>query len=266
MTRSPSLGSAALWHELTVGLVLPDRVFGAAVDIDGLLSDPELHFAATLTTSRLLLMPRAGSFARLSLEWETLPEIGVFTAAMPPGDDSLTADDRGRLETWMRDVASSCHALRDRIRESAERAVRDASEGQDTSLPESLPPHAHVVSAHVGTRVVGPSEGSPVGAVDVAGAGSGAAHPPLDAVTDESVFVERATGRVLGRRRTTRVEGEVVAVDYRAEDARVGRADLVRWYDQHIDREVLFDDVWQVYVHLLAGLEAPATVAYFTEQ
>jgi hypothetical protein len=234
-----------VWRELTVGLVLPERAFGAAVDVDGLLVEPDLHFTAAPTTSRLMLMPQAGAFSRLLLEWETLPEIGVFTAGTL-GPSVFTAGQVARLETWMRDVAVVLHANRDRIRESAERAVRDASAGLATSLPGRLPEHAHVVSATVGTRVTGPAEGARFGVVDVVPA----AEPGAG-----TLFVERGSGRLLGRRSGA---GELDP----ARGTGVGDDDLAGWYDQHIFREVLFDDVWQVHVHLVAGLEPPANVTY----
>jgi hypothetical protein len=234
-----------VWRELTVGLVLPDRAFGAAVDVDGLLVEPDLHFAATPTTSRLMLMPRLGAFARLLLEWETLPEIGVFTAGAF-GPSVFTDRETAALETWMRDVAGVLHANRGRIRESAERAVRDASAGLDTSLPAELPSHAHLVSATVGTRVTGPEGGDPLGVVDV----EPAAEP-----ADGMLFVQRDTGRMLGRRTAAGALDPAGSADVTADD-------LAGWYDQHISREVLFDDVWQVYVHLVAGLEPPANVTY----
>jgi hypothetical protein len=261
MTDAPDF--TALWRGVTVGLLLPDPAFGAAVDIDGLLVEPELHFAATAHSSRLMLMPRAGTFSRLLLEWESLPEIGVFTVgSLPPHpfDDAQTS----RLETWMRDVAVLCHGSRDRIREAAERAVRDASEGHGTSLPPNTAPRTHLVSARIGTRVVGPDQGSPFGVVDVTaprlvGPDTEAPGTSLDAVS----FVERGGGADLGRRVTRRLGDEVVDVSFEIDDPRVAVSDLVGWYDQHIFREVLFDDVWQVYVHLIAGLDAPANVAYF---
>lgn len=187
--------TAPLWRDLTVGLTLPDAAFGAAVDIDGLLVEPDLHYTATAAESRLLLMPRAGTFTRLTLEWETLPEIGRFASAtFPPGAESpFDPDETGRLETWMRDAAFLLHSHRGLIRESAERAVADAAGGLATSNPREAPAHTHVVSVHVGTRV---------------------GLPPL--------------------------------------------ADS----EQHVFREVLFDDLWQAHVHLLAGLEAPASITY----
>jgi hypothetical protein len=252
-----------LWRELTVGLALPDRAFGAAVDVDSLLLEPELHFAATPTSSRLMLMPRLGVFTRLLLEWETLPEIGVFTASQGLLSEKLglpeTFDNNElkRLETWMRDVAAVLHANRDRIREAAERVVRDAAQGLDTSLPTGTPPHTHVVSARVGTRVAGPVSGALHAVVDVTGP---VAETPD---TDVSDFTDHVTAQVLGRRITRRADGEVVDVLFVPVNDGVTEADLVLWYDQHIFREVLFDDVWQVYVHLIAGLDAPANVVYF---
>ena len=260
------------WHDLEVGLVLPDRAFGAAVDVEGLLDEPDVHYSATLGSSRLLVMPRAGTFSRLSLEWQTLPEVGVFAAhSFPP--EEYDPGELARLETWMRDVASTCQALRGRIRESAERVVRDAAEGLERSLPDEAPDWAHVVTTHLGSLVVGPpalppqldDERTPVGVVDVDGpsdstAGASRLEP---AAVDEWVFRERAGGAVLGRRRVQRLGGEAGVLSYEVLDARVASSDLERWFDQHIVREVLFDDVWQVYVHLLAGLEAPLNVAYF---
>jgi len=247
------------WRGLTVGLAIPDVAFGAAVDVDDLLVEPELHFTAAPSSSRLLLMPRAGSFTRLLLEWENLPEIGVFTAGTF-GASPLAPGDVDRLETWMRDVAVLCHAARGTIREAAERAVRDAALGLDTSLPEAGDGRldgagggsAHVVSARVGTSVAGPL--ARYGVVDVI---------PSDESHDEMWFVARATGARLGRRQTVRVGGEVldVVVEPLAPDVR--RSTLTGWFDQHIAREVLFDDVWQANVHLLAGLDAPASIRYF---
>lgn len=186
-----------LWRDLTVGLSLPDAAFGAAIDIDGLLVEPDLHYTATAESSRLLLMPRAGTFTRLLLEWETLPEIGIFSATSFPAD-AFDSAELARLETWMRDAAFLLHSHRDLIRGSAERAVADAASGRDTSLPRTTTPSSHVVSVHVGTRVGEPFE----------------------------------TG------------------------------DAAQTYDQHIFRELLFDDLWQAHVHLLAGLDAPASITY----
>lgn len=259
---TPPSDHATSWRELTVGFVLPDEAFGAAVDVEGLLFDPELHYTAQPTTSRLMLMPRAGTFTRLLLEWENLPEIGVFTSGSL-GADAPPPDDVSRLETWMRDVAVVCHTHRDRIREASERAVRDATLGLDDSLPAHGALHAdvahthvvaaHVVSAHVGTSVRGPSPSARVGVVDVV------AEPGR---ADEVRFVERETGRVLGRRITRRSGDDIVDTALVDDAPGVTRADLAGWYDQHIAREVLFDDVWQVYVHLIAGLDAPASVRY----
>ncbi|MCU1526917.1 MAG: hypothetical protein JWP75_680 [Frondihabitans sp.] len=246
-----------LWRDLTVGLALPDRAFGAAVDVDSLLIEPELHFAATPTSSRLMLMPRLGTFARLLLEWETLPEIGIFTASQAFLPEKFDEEQLRRLETWMRDVAVVLHANRDRIREAAERVVRDAAQGLDRSLPTGSSAHTHVVSAHVGTRVTGPAAGASHAVVDVIG-------PVADTGdTDISEFTDRVTGVRLGRRLTRRADDEVVEVVYLPLAEGVTETDLVLWYDQHIFREVLFDDVWQVYVHLIAGLDAPANVVYF---
>ncbi|RKR72996.1 hypothetical protein C8E83_0078 [Frondihabitans australicus] len=251
-----------LFRGLTVGLVLPDRAFGAAVDIDGLLVEPDLHFQATARSSRLLLMPRLGAFSRLLLEWENLPEIGTFTArTFPPGAGAAAPfddDELHRLETWMRDVAVLLHQHRDRIRASAERAVRDASAGLDTSLPDEVPEHSHVVSAVIGTRVAGPSASTPFGVVDV----SEPRILPSRPSTDEMLVTERSTGRLLGRRITERAGDEIVSVDLHPELPAVDEALLSSAYEQHIVREVLFDDVWQTFVHLLAGLEAPASVTY----
>ncbi|AMM21932.1 hypothetical protein AX769_19525 [Frondihabitans sp. PAMC 28766] len=267
--------ATVLWRGLTVGLVVPARAFGAAVDIDGLLIEPDLHFAATPTTSRLMLMPRAGAFSRLLLEWETLPEIGVFTASAW-GPAPFADTELARLETWMRDVAVTLHSTRDRIREASERAVHDASSGLDTSLPTTVPEGAHVVSAVVGTRVSGPHPDAPFGVVDVS---------PARATGPESgemLFTQRSTGRLLGRRITTRDGDEIASARFEpavdasdtsadgtsahgtsADGARAAtEADLAEWYEQHIFREVLFDDVWQVYVHLAAGLEPPVSVLY----
>lgn len=247
MIPVPSLSSD--WRQLTVGLVLPDVAFGAAVDVDDLLDEPELHFSATPSSSRLLLLPRAGSFTRLVLEWENLPEIGVFTAGAAPGD-ALPPEQTARLETWMRDVAVICHAMRDAIREASERAVDDAAAGASESLPRREAASTRVVSAHIGTSVAGPDPALPFGVVDVV-VGD---HPGL------MLFVDRATGETLGRRITTRDGDEVVAVRFEPLAASVQPALLQAWYDQHIAREVLFDDVWQVYVHLITGLDAPASV------
>jgi hypothetical protein len=241
-----------LWRDLTVGLALPDRAFGAAVDVDGLLSEPELHFAATPTSSRLMLMPRLGTFSRLLLEWETLPEIGVFTPSQALAAEKFDDDQMARLETWMRDVAVVLHANRDRIREASERVVTDAALGLDTSLPAEAAPHTHIVSAHVGTRVAGPPSGARHDVVEVNGT-----------VPDASEFRDRSTGALLGRRLTHRGDDDIVDVTYLPVADGVAESDLVAWYDQHIFREVLFDDVWQVYVHLMAGLDAPANVVYF---
>lgn len=263
---SPSPGSSSPWHDLTVGLLLPDAAFGAAVDIDGLLRDPELHYAATTKTSRLMLMPRIGTFSRLLLEWETLPEIGVFTVgSLTPSP--LSAEQIGRLETWMRDVAVVCHANRDRIRETSERAVRDAASGLDTSLPPSGAPHAQIVSAHIRTSVTGPPPGSAFGVVDVI-APMRLPHdsaPADDGATesgDEMRFVARDSGTLLGRRITHRRGDAVMGVALESFADGVDAGDLTAWYDQHIAREVLFDDVWQVYVHLIAGLDAPSSIRY----
>lgn len=248
-TERPSIR----WREITIGLILPDSAFGAAVDVDDLLDDPELHFAATASSSRLMLMPQAGAFSRLLLEWETLPEIGVFTSSaltLAP----VMPDQLARLETWMRDVAVVCHGLRDRIREAAERAVRDAALGHDTSLPANVAPRSHLVSAQVGTSVAGPGEASPFGVVDV---------EAVPGSIDEMRFVRRETGETLGRRITRRDGDEIVDVALLPVADGVDVAELVTWYDQHIAREVLFDDVWQVYVHLIAGLDAPASIRYF---
>jgi hypothetical protein len=256
--------ATGLWRGLTVGFALPDRAFGAAVDVDELLGEPELHYQASPETSRLLLLPRAGTFTRLTLEWETLPEIGVFfppplPASFGPGpfDEAETS----RLETWMRDVAVVLHSNRDRIRATAERAVRDAAAGCEESLPAAAPPRAHVVSARVGTRVAGPTPGSPFGVVDVTRAPASDDAPDLD----EATFVERSTDRPLGSRVTLRADdGDGIAgVAYEATAAGVTTRDLESWYDQHIAREVLFDDVWQALTHLVAGLETPASVQYF---
>jgi hypothetical protein len=251
-----------LWRGLTVGIALPDRAFGAAIDIDGLLAEPDLHFQATQGSSRLMLMPRLGAFTRLLLEWETLPEIGRFTATTyPQGSGAAgTFDERelARLETWMRDVAVVLHENRDLIRASAERAVRDASAGAETSLPDHLPPRTHVVSAIVGTRVTGPAADSELGVIDV-GAPRILPHRPG---SDEMVFTERATGRVVGRRITERSGDDIVSVELRPEVPGTTEATLAAAYEQHIVREVLFDDLWQTFVHLVAGLEAPASVAY----
>ncbi|ARC57664.1 hypothetical protein AS850_11335 [Frondihabitans sp. 762G35] len=254
--------ATGLWRGLTVGFALPDRAFGAAVDVDGLLGDPELHYQASPETNRLLLMPRAGTFARLTLEWETLPEIGVFAA--PPLPAALAASpfdeaETSRLETWMRDVAGVLHANRDRIRATAERAVSDAAAGLDESLPREAPPRAHVVSSRVGTRVAGPDPGSRFGVVDVVRAPISAGAPALD----EALFVDRETGRPLGSRVTLRAADGIAGAAYEATATGVTTRDLQGWYDQHIAREVLFDDVWQALTHLVAGLETPASVQYF---
>jgi hypothetical protein len=253
--------ATGLWRGVTVGFSLPDRAFGAAVDVDELLADPELHYQAAPETSRLLLLPRAGTFSRLTLEWETLPEIGVFAAPPLPaglGPSPFDETETWRLETWMRDVAGVLHANRDRIRATAERAVSDAAAGRDESLPREASPRAHVVSARVGTRVAGPTPGSRFGVVDVARAPVVAGAPALD----EVVFVERSTGRPLGSRVTVRSDDGIAGAAYEATAPGVTTRDLEGWYDQHIAREVLFDDVWQALTHLVAGLETPASVQY----
>lgn len=252
-------GSASRWRDLTVAIELPPAAFGAAVDVDDLLSDPDLHFATGAPTSRLVLMPRLGTFSRLVLEWETLPEIGIFSATSWPADTFTTAE-IARLETWMRDVASVCHAHRDRVRATAERAVRDASSGLDRSEPRAVgvgDAMGHVVSAHVGTRAAGPTPGARYPIVDV----TGPVGAPLDPSVRELRFVDRASGTELGRRVSAHDDAESA---FEPLSDGVTRDDLADWYDEHIVREVLFDDVWQVCVHLLAGLEAPADVVYFS--
>lgn len=285
--------AAPLWRDLSIAFELPEAAFGAAIDVDDLLVEPDLHFAVGSPTSRLVLMPRLGTFSRLVLEWETLPEIGVFSATSWPAD-SFTEAEVARLETWMRDVASILHSHRDLVRTTAERAVRDASSGLDRSDPDTVvdgetvttaddavarsdrthvaSAHvaaAHVVSAHVGTRAAGPAAGALYPIVDV----TGPVSAPSDSAPSDSApsdpapsmrelrFVDRASGTVLGRRRAERADAPT-AFEPLADD--VSTDDLTGWYDEHIVREVLFDDVWQVCVHLLAGLEAPASVVYFS--
>jgi len=250
------------WRDVTIGFVLPEIAFGAAVSIDGLLEEPELHFAPGPAGSRLTLIPRVTTFARLLLEWETLPELGTFTASSLPGTAALSFDaaELARIGQWMRDVATHLHAYRRRIVEASERAIRDASAGLDRSMPEEPTTHdsnvrgVHVVSARIGTRVAGPTGPEGLGVVDL-----------LPDPAGDGVFVERATRRILGRRSTLRRADGGVEVDYRVDDdapQNVGRTELDGWYDQHIAREVLFDDVRQTYVHLIAGLDAPLSVSY----
>jgi hypothetical protein len=258
---TPTTTSGAPWRELTVGLLLPEAAFGAAVGIDTLLTDPELHYTAAPASSRLLLLPRAGTFSRLLLVWENLPEIGVFTAAAMTIAPMLP-EQIARLETWMRDVAVVLHANRDRIREASERVVRDATLGLASSLPSTDAPRSHVVAAAIGTNVAGPSPDTPFGIVDIR-----AENPEPDSSTSEADqvvrFVQRATDLELGRRITRRSDSEIHAVALVPALAGVTPSQLADWYDQHIAREVLFDDVWQVYVHLVAGLDAPASIRDF---
>ena len=250
---APSLASP--WREVRIDFVVPESSAAAAADVRRLLPEPELHWAPGLRRGTLAVLPHPAALTRVLLSWEWTVAAADFS--VHSFDDSpFSADERAALESWLRGAAARLQLLDGALEAAVERAVTDVASGSDRSAPPAGVPDGPVVGAVLGTRVAVPDARSAHPRVDVA--------LPDGADPGWEVFVDAVDGERLGYRRTLDDDGEPYAFSYLVADHvdDVSPDDLRHWHDQHIHRQLLADDVRQAYVHLLAGLDAPASVTY----
>ncbi|TWX40061.1 hypothetical protein ES689_00780 [Frigoribacterium sp. ACAM 257] len=264
-------GRATPWRNVLVEFEVPSGARASADRLRPLLDDPELHWTPGLRRGVLALLPRSTAMVRVVLSWEWSVEAADFSVhSLEP--DPFTPDELVVLERWMRASARRLASADDAVEAAVTRVVDDVVSGLDRSAPpRSGVPRAvegsSIGTAVLGTRVAGPDETSPHGRVDV--------RLPDPGDPGHEVLVDVSTGRLLGHRTTLADEGDPWAFRYVVAEADeageavdddttsgVSTADLVHWHDQHIQRQMLADDARQALVHLLAGLDAPASVGY----
>jgi len=274
-------GRPTPWRRVEAGFLVPAAARDAAAAVRPLLDDPELHFTPGLRRGQLVLLPRAQAFVRVALTWEWSVE--AASLAVQSWGDELPAADAAALEGWLRETARTLVTVERALDDAVARVVDDAADG----LARSLPPRPGL-----DLLPAGPSSGAAAAPPPGAASGTapaarldlvettlvtrlgrptpGDAHPRVDVVVpDASVpgveaFVEAHGGRVLGDRRTVEHEGVATAFTYRVADGAEGvtTTHLRHWHDQHLHARLLAEDARQAYVHLVAGLDAPASVRY----
>jgi len=251
-------GRATPWRDVVAKFSVPRSARPTAEPVRHLFDEPELHWTPGLRRGVLALLPRPTALLRVVLTWEWSVEAADFAVhSLEP--DPFTADELAGLERWLRDAARRIAHEGDAVEAASTRVVDDVVAGLDRSAPPRPPGlvgDAAVVSAVLGTRVAGPDGASPFGRVDV--------RLPDPGDPGHEVLVDVTTGTLLGHRTTLSEQGDPWAFRYVVADGvdDVTTADLVHWHDQHIQRQMLADDARQALVHLLAGLDAPASVGY----
>ena len=269
---------ATPWRDVVAEFDVPADARASADLVRPLLDDPELHWTPGLRRGVLALLPRSTAMVRVVLSWEWSVEAADFSVhSLEP--EPFSSDDLVVLEGWLRDAARRLASEGDAVEAAVARVVDDVVSGLDRSAPprststsadddvvsdpDGAPAHT-TGTAVLGTRVAGPDTESGHGRVDV--------RLPDPGDPGHEVLVDVSTGRLLGHRTTLADEGDpwafryVVVAEVEAGPAEgpaeVVPADLVHWHDQHIQRQMLADDARQALVHLLAGLDAPASVGY----
>jgi len=269
---------ATPWRDVVAEFDVPADARASADLVRPLLDDPELHWTPGLRRGVLALLPRSTAMVRVVLSWEWSVEAADFSVhSLEP--EPFSSDDLVVLEGWLRDAARRLASEGDAVEAAVARVVDDVVSGLDRSAPprststsadddvvsdpDGAPAHT-TGTAVLGTRVAGPDAESGHGRVDV--------RLPDPGDPGHEVLVDVSTGRLLGHRTTLADEGDpwafryVVVAEVEAGPAEgpaeVVPADLVHWHDQHIQRQMLADDARQALVHLLAGLDAPASVGY----
>jgi len=259
-------GRATPWRDVVAEFRVPRSARSSADPVRALFDEPELHYTPGLRRGVLALLPRTSAMTRVVLSWEWSVEAADFAVhSLEP--DPFGAAELPALEHWLRDTARRLAEADDALDAAAARVVDDVVAGHDRSAPPRLDGDeadareadgtgSETGSAVLGTRVAGPDPSSAHGRVDV--------RLPDPTDPGHEVLVEVATGRVLGHRRTLAEGGDPWAFRYVVADGvrDVTTGDLVHWHDQHIQRQMLADDARQALVHLLAGLDAPASVGY----
>jgi len=266
------------WRDVTVRVAVPALARRAADDVRHLLHEPELHYASGLRLGTLALLPRPGALTRVVLSWEWSVEAASFAVHSLDGN-AYAAPEAAALESWLRVAARRLDALDDVLDRAAAHVVADVAAGLDVSTPslartapggdgDGTVPHGRddrvhdaeldlvVVEARLGTSVEPPRPGAAHARVEVV--------VPDGADPGWEAFVDASTRETLGFRRTLDEDGTPVAFSYLVADHvdDVDVADLVHWHDQHILGQLLAEDVRQACVHLLSGLESPASVGY----
>lgn len=269
---------ATPWRDVVAEFHVPVDARASADLVRPLLDDPELHWTPGLRRGVLALLPRSTAMVRVVLSWEWSVEAADFSVhSLEP--EPFSSDDLVVLERWLRYAARRLASEGDAVEAAVTRVVDDVASGLDRSAPPRLTstpadgdavdesddaPGRTTGTAVLGTRVAGPDPESGHGRVDV--------RLPDPGDPGHEVLVDVSTGRLLGHRTTLAAEGDPWAFRYVVVDeveagpaegpADVVPADLVHWHDQHIQRQMLADDARQALVHLLAGLDAPASVGY----
>ncbi|WP_209560187.1 hypothetical protein [Frigoribacterium sp. PvP032] len=255
---------ATPWRDVVAEFVVLSSARTSADLVRPLLDAPELHWTPGLRRGVLALLPRSTAMVRVVLSWEWSVEAADFSVhSLEP--DPFSSDELVVLEHWLRDAARRLAAEDDAVGAAVTRVVDDVVSGLDRSAPpRRAGADETLVSAVLGTRVAGPDPTSAHRRVDV--------RLPDPGDPGHEVLVDAETGRLLGHRTTLAEHGEpwafrYVVVDDTAADTDGGRSgvttdDLVHWHDQHIQRQMLADDARQALVHLVAGLDAPASVGY----
>jgi hypothetical protein len=253
------------WRDVLAEFEIPTAAGESADLVRASLDRPELHWTPGLRRGVLALLPRSTAMVRVVLAWEWSVEAADFSVhSLEPGP--FAPDELVALEQWLRDAARRLEAGGDEIDAAVTRVVDDVVSGLDRSAPPQAEASGTddgrtIRTAVLGTRVARPDETSCHGRVDV--------RLPDPGDPGHEVLVDVSTGRLLGHRTTLVDEGDPWAFRYVVADAgadddpsHVTTADLVRWHDQHIQRQMLADDARQALVHLVAGLDAPASVGY----
>ena len=266
---------ATPWRDVVVAFDVPSGARASADRVRPLLDAPELHWTPGLRRGVLALLPRSTEMIRVVLSWEWSVEAADFSVhSLEP--DPFTPDELAELERWLREAARRLTAEGDAVEAAMTRVIDDVVTGLDRSTPVRSSAAAAdsnsnsnsnsnddtIGTAVLGTRVARPDEASPHGRVDV--------RLPDTGDPGHEILVDVATGRLLGHRTTLADDGDpwafryVVADDAIPVDDTVGvtTGDLVRWHDQHIQRQMLAEDARQALVHLVSGLDAPASVGY----
>jgi hypothetical protein len=253
-------GRPTPWRDVVAEFVVPGSARASADLVRPLLDDPELHWTPGLRRGVLALLPRSTAMVRLVLSWEWSVEASDFSVhSLEP--DPFSSDELPVLEHWLRDAARRLADEGDAVEAAATRVVDDVVSGLDRSAPPRRAGADETLgTAVLGTRVAGPDPRSPHGRVDV--------RLPDPGDPGHEVLMDAVTGRVLGHRTTLAEHGQPWAFRYVVDDdssrgpSGVTTDDLVHWHDQHIQRQMLADDARQALVHLIAGLDAPASVGY----
>jgi len=253
---------ATPWRLVRVSLAAPPESLVAADGVRDLLDEPELLWSPGLRQGTLAVLPRPGALTRVLLSWEWSVEAAAFTVQSWEPEPFSPAE-AAALESWLRATALRLRDAEPAVEAAARRVVDDVAAGHDVSPAAPHDGSLVVVEARIGTAVVAPD--------------ARATHPRVDVLLPDpddpgrESFVDARTGEALGERRTLEAGGEAVAFRYVVAEPVEGAEpqahavtvdDLAHWHDQHIQRQMLADDVRQAAVHVLAGIDPPASVAY----